>query len=95
MGRQRSLLLIATHTAVQLDSEWLEAFWCEQCQQRKWYHIHKVGDRQYTVEVASPELWRQAEGLIHPDGNPSVSEFTRRHARRIGHHGIKDFAVIH
>ena len=95
MGRQRSLLLIATHTAVQLESEWLEAFWCEQCQQRKWYHIHKVGDRQYKVAVASPELWRQAEGMIHPDGNPSVSEFTRRHARRIGHHGIKDFAVIH
>jgi hypothetical protein len=95
MGRQRSLLLLASRTTVSLESEWLEAFWCEECQERKWYHIRKVGDRQYQAKVAPMELWHQAEGMIHPDGNPSVGEFTRRNARRVGYHGIKDFAAIH
>lgn len=95
MSRQRSLLLLASHNTISLGSEWLEAFWCEECQTRKWYHVRKVGDRQYTVEVAPMDLWLQAEGMIHPDGNPSVGEFTRRQARRIGYHGIKDFAAIH
>lgn len=95
MGRQRALLLLASHTAVSLESEWLEAFWCEECQQRRWYHVRKLGDRQYSVEVAPVDLWQQAEGMIHPDGNPSVGEFTRRQSRRVGYHGIKDFAAIH
>ncbi|MBF2000286.1 MAG: hypothetical protein IGS38_06165 [Synechococcales cyanobacterium M58_A2018_015] len=95
MGRQRALLLLASHTAVSLESEWLEAFWCEDCQQRRWYHVRKLGDRQYSVEPAPVDLWQQAEGMIHPDGNPSVGEFTRRQARRVGYHGIKDFAAIH
>jgi hypothetical protein len=95
MGRQRALLLLASHTAVSLESEWLEAFWCEDCQQRRWYHVRKLGDRQYSVEPAPVDLWQQAERMIHPDGNPSVGEFTRRQARRVGYHGIKDFAAIH
>lgn len=94
IGRQRSLLLIASQTTVSLNSEWLEAFWCEQCQTRKWYHVRKIDDRQYQAQVAPMDLWQQAEGMIHPDGNPSVGEFTRRQSRRMSYYGLKDFAAV-
>jgi hypothetical protein len=35
--RLKALMLVAKHTAVPLKDEWLEAFWCEDCQQTKWY----------------------------------------------------------
>ncbi|MEH1974492.1 MAG: hypothetical protein V7L02_15055 [Nostoc sp.] len=80
MERQNALILVTTKTVVPLENEWLEEFWCDQCQQTNWYHVKKF-NRTYEVSVASPELWQQASGVIHPDGNLSVGEFTRRHAR--------------
>ncbi|RDH48654.1 hypothetical protein [Fischerella thermalis] len=93
IGRQTALLLVANKTAVPLEGEWLEAFWCDQCQQTKWYHLKKR-ERIYEVFVASPELWQQAIGVIYPEGNPSVGEFTRRHARMVGCKSSKDFGFI-
>ncbi|MFQ4142100.1 hypothetical protein [Chlorogloeopsis sp. ULAP02] len=101
MGRQSALLLLASKTAISLEGEWLEAFWCDECQETKWYyvqcHLRKDTPQQnriYKVSVASPELWQQAIGVLHPDGNPSVSEFTRRHARMVSHKSSKDFRVV-
>ncbi|WP_026087512.1 hypothetical protein ACF3DV_20095 [Chlorogloeopsis fritschii PCC 9212] len=101
MGRQSALLLLASKTAVSLEGEWLEAFWCDRCQETKWYHVqcHLSKDtpqqiRAYKASVASPELWQQAIGVLHPDGNPSVSEFTRRHARMVSHKSSKDFRTV-
>ncbi|BAZ20165.1 hypothetical protein NIES4073_10410 [Kalymmatonema gypsitolerans NIES-4073] len=98
VSRRNALMLLATKTAVSLEDEWLEAFWCEQCQQTKWYHVQKHVSKApqkeactYEVSVASPELWQQAIGVIDLEGNPSVGEFTRRHARRVGYNGSKDF----
>lgn len=97
-SRQNALILIAAKTAVSLEGEWLEAFWCDQCQQTKWYHVKKrVNKTQnkeiciYEVSIVSPELWQQAIGVIHPEGNPSVGEFTRRHAKMLSYNGSKDF----
>ncbi|NMG06329.1 hypothetical protein [Brasilonema sp. UFV-L1] len=86
ISRQKALMLMAKKTAISLDCEWLEAFWCEQCNESKWYHVKKQACI-YHVSVASPELWRQAVGVIHLEGNPSVGEFTRRHARKVGYNG--------
>jgi hypothetical protein len=83
-------MLMAAKSAISLEGEWLEAFWCDECQETKWYHVQKQ-DRTYKVTVASPKLWQQAVGVIDPDGNPSVGEFTRRHARMVRYSGIKDF----
>ncbi|MBW4633629.1 MAG: hypothetical protein KME30_17560 [Iphinoe sp. HA4291-MV1] len=88
--RQSALMLMAAKSAISLEGEWLEAFWCDECQETKWYHVQKQ-DRTYKVTVASPKLWQQAVGVIDPDGNPSVGEFTRRHARMVRYSGIKDF----
>jgi hypothetical protein len=98
MARRSALMLVANHRAVPLEGEWLEAFWCDQCQNTKWYHVLQYvsdatphGSRSYKVRTAQPELWQQAEGVINPQGNPSVGEFTRRHARMASYNGSKDF----
>ncbi|MGB3292872.1 MAG: hypothetical protein WBB01_07800 [Phormidesmis sp.] len=39
-----------------LQAEWIETFWCAECQQQGWYHIREVSPRCYKVELASAEL---------------------------------------
>lgn len=90
MSRQNALILVAAKTAVPIEGEWLEAFWCDECDETKWYHVKKY-DTTYKVLLAAPELWQQAIGVIDPDGNPTVGEFTRRHARMVSYNGSKDF----
>lgn len=94
MGRRTALLLMATYTTVSLSGEWLEAFWCDQCQQTQWYHVHKVGDRNYHIKLAPQALWQQVQGVTPVDGNPSVGEFTRKSSRMLGHQGLKGFRFL-
>ncbi|WP_424099185.1 hypothetical protein [Moorena producens] len=89
-----ALMLIASKTTVAIEGEWVEAFWCSECQETKWYHVCKSGDRTYKVSLAPAELWQQVTGVIDPDGNSSVGEFTRRQSKRIGFYGVKDFGAI-
>lgn len=93
MGRRSALLAVATQATIPIEGEWLEAFWCDECQATEWYHVRKH-DRGYELSIAPRELWEQAIGVILPNGNPSVGEFTRRHARRDKYHGIKDFNAL-
>ena len=91
-------MLIASQTAVTLESEWLEAFWCKECQQKKWYHIRKSSNKTtktYDVKVASPQLWQQAMGVTDPHGNPSVGEFTSRNSRTMSYQGHQYFKAVH
>jgi hypothetical protein len=95
LGRRRALTVMARYAgAVPLTGEWLEAFWCDQCQESRWYHIHKTEANQYSVTLAPETLWMQASGVILPTGNPSVGEFTRRQARQTQFQGLKDFHRI-
>jgi hypothetical protein len=80
--------------AVPIAGEWIEAFWCEECQQTKWYHICKGEDRTFRVAIAPRDLWQYASGAIDPDGNPSVGQFTRRNSRMLGCNITKDFQFI-
>ncbi|QZZ20400.1 hypothetical protein J5X98_24655 [Leptothermofonsia sichuanensis E412] len=95
INRRTALMLVQSKTAIPLVGEWLEAFWCAECQTTIWYHIRKQESHHpsqaasYQVAIAPPELWQQATGLIHPNGNPSVGEFTRRQARMVGYQGIR------
>jgi hypothetical protein len=84
IGKRNAQFLLASQNTVLLNGEWLEAFWCEQCQQTKWYHIQKE-ERTYHVSVAPEHLWRQAIGVLPIHGNPSVSEFTKAQARFSGY----------
>ncbi len=80
-SRRKASIVLKIYGTVPLPGEWLEAFWCPDCQETKWYHIRKK-DSQYFVSLASRELWEQVTGVIDPRGNSSVSEFTLRQARR-------------
>jgi hypothetical protein len=81
INRKHAMLLFASRTTVALSGEWLEEFWCPQCQSRNWYHVH-LKDNVYQMELAPQELWQQATGVSDPTGNPSVGEFTRNSAKR-------------
>ncbi|WP_139276732.1 hypothetical protein [Spirulina major] len=90
--RLSALLLVATHTAVPLVGEWLEAFWCPECQESTWYYVRQGSDRTHEIQSAPRELWMQATGVINATGNPSVGEFTRRQAR--ARSGVRDFGMV-
>ena len=94
MGRKASLRVMASYTTVPLENEWLEAFWCDECQQNEWYWIAKSVDETYSLSRIPEDLWQQAQGVILSTGNPTVSEFTRRQSKRMSYQGIKDFAII-
>jgi hypothetical protein len=94
MSRRSALMLVNTQTTVPIEGEWLEAFWCEECQQKNWYHVRKTGDRIYQLSLAPQHLWQQVAGVIDPQGNPSVGEFTRRQSRLMSYNSIKDFEFV-
>lgn len=81
MSRKKALTLVASSKVVSLSGEWLEAFWCSECQETGWYHVRRQGAHTYELSPAPASLWQQASGVIHPAGNPSVGEFTRTQAR--------------
>jgi hypothetical protein len=86
------MMLIAASGAIALDGEWLEAFWCDQCNSIEWYHVKKK-ERIYEITPAPTELWQRAIGVSNPEGNPSVGEFTRRHARMTGYNAMREFQL--
>nr|WP_041549813.1 hypothetical protein [Chamaesiphon minutus] len=86
--------LIGFHTTISITGEWLEAFWCDRCQSTQWYYVCKTGDRTYEISLAPDELWQRVTGVVHPNGNPSVSEFTRREARVKQYQGVRAFNTI-
>lgn len=91
MGRRTALTLMSHQASVPLVGEWLEAFWCDHCQENQWYHVRKTDANAYQLTPAPRDLWMQASGVILPTGNPSVGEFTRRQARQTRFSGVKDF----
>lgn len=94
MSRQASLRVMASYTTVPIANEWLEAFWCEVCQQNEWYWVVKSPESAYILNRIPEDLWQQAQGVILADGNPTVSEFTRRQSRRMNYYGVKDFVMV-
>ena len=94
MSRRNALMLIANQTAVPIGGEWLEAFWCQECQQTKWYYVRQGSDRIYQISLAPTELWQQVAGVIDPHGNPSVGEFTRTQAKMLTHNSIRYFNCV-
>ncbi|MEA5573967.1 hypothetical protein [Calothrix sp. UHCC 0171] len=90
VSSRNARMLLAQQQAIPLSDEWLEAFWCQECHQKTWYRIRK---RNHIYEVSSvpPEIWQQVTGVIYPDHNPSVSEFTQRQVKKLGYHTSKDF----
>jgi hypothetical protein len=87
-------VLQAYRRVVALTDEWLECFWCESCQSSTWWHVRRHDRLSYTLSAVERGLWEQASGVIRPEGNPSVSQFSRRHARATGVQGLRQYRFL-
>jgi hypothetical protein len=94
VGRRSALMLVATRTTILLSGEWLESFWCDECQQTQWYHIRKLENNRYELSHAPAEVWQQAIGVVSSQGNPSVGEFTKRQACIASYQLVKEFQFM-
>jgi len=81
ISRFTALTLITNHSTVPLVGEWLESFWCPDCDETQWYYVRRLDGGVHDVVLAPQHLWQQVSGVLQQDGNPSVSEFTRRYSR--------------
>jgi hypothetical protein len=82
MSHKSAQLVIEAYPVLVLSNEWLEELFCPQCGSSLWCHITKIDRMLHSVRLPPRELWEQ---LAHVDPlvtNPSVSQFTRRSARR-------------
>jgi len=82
MNHRKAQLVIDVYPVLVLSDEWLEQLFCPQCGSSRWFHITKHSRVEHTVRWAPPELWQQVAHVDPLQPNPTVSEFTRRSARR-------------
>lgn len=92
--RRADELLSAYRKVLPLTDEWIERFWCEQCGSSSWWHVRRLDRISYTISAVPVELWEQATGVVRPEGNPTVSQFTRRHARANGVTGMRQYRFM-
>jgi hypothetical protein len=92
--RKSDELLAAFNRVLPLTGEWIECFWCEHCQASRWWYVKRHEDQDYTLSPVPRELWEQATGVIRVEGNPTVSDFSRRHARATGVTGMRQYRFI-
>ena len=96
-GQMTATLLMAEYTTVSLNGQWLEKFWCDDCGTAEWYRVERYqqdgrGAARYHLSLAARELWERVAGVTHPDGNPSVGEFTRKQSK--ARSMTKDFGFV-
>ena len=82
MASKTARLVINAYPVFVLSNEWLEELYCEQCGSSHWCHIIKHSPDQYTVRWAPQHLWEQVAHVDPSVANPTVSEYTRKQARR-------------
>ncbi|MFM7085521.1 MAG: hypothetical protein ACKOXO_00770 [Cyanobium sp.] len=92
--RRADELLAAYRRVLPLTNEWLECFWCDDCATSTWWHVTRHDRTAHSLAPVSRELWEQASGVILPEGNPSVSQFTRRQARASGVQGLRQYRFL-
>jgi 6-phosphogluconate dehydrogenase (decarboxylating) len=77
-----------------LNGEWLECFWCDHCETSSWWHVKRHEGLDYTLSPVPRELWEQGTGVIRAEGNPTVSDFSRRQARATGVTGLRQYRFL-
>ena len=83
MADKKAKLVIQAYPVLVLTNEWLEELFCPACGSSRWCHITKHDRVEHTVRWAPRELWEQVAHVDPVVANPTVSEFTRREARRL------------
>lgn len=92
--RKADELLAAYKHVLPLTNEWLECFWCASCGTSAWWHVRRHDRLEHSLSKVARELWEQATGVIRPEGNPTVSQFTRRQARATGVTGMRQYRFL-
>ena len=85
MSSKRARLVIQAYPVLVLSQEWLEQLYCPSCGQSRWHHVRREDDGSLSLRWAPRELWQQVAHVDPVHANPSVSEYTRRQARRLSH----------
>lgn len=85
MGDKRARLVMQAYPVLVLSNEWLEELFCQSCGQKTWCHVTRLASGDLQVSWAKRELWQQVAHVDPLQANPTVSEFTRRQARRLTH----------
>lgn len=83
MSEKKARLVIQSYPVFVLGNEWLEQLFCPVCGVSSWHHLVRHSDGQLSVSWASRELWQQVAHVDPVHANPTVSEFSRRQARRL------------
>ena len=82
MTAKRAQLVINAYPVLVLSDEWLEELFCPQCGTSRWCNITKHDRVNHSVRWAPRDLWEQVAHVDPTEANPTVSEYTRRSARR-------------
>ena len=82
MQAGKAKLLISAHPVLTLSDEWLDELFCPKCGLARWCHMVRHNRVEHTVRWAPRELWEQVAHVDPLRANPSISDFSRREARR-------------
>ena len=82
MADKKARLVIEAYPVLVLSNEWLEELFCPQCGTSRWCHVTRHDSVEHTVRWAPRDLWQQVAHVDPLVPNPTVSQFTRRAARR-------------
>lgn len=85
MPDKKARLVIQAYPVLVISSEWLEELFCPQCGCSRWHHVTRQEDGSLSLRWAERELWQQVAHVDPLQSNPTVSEYTRRQARRLQH----------
>jgi hypothetical protein len=85
MPDKKARLVIQAYPVLVISSEWLEELFCPQCGCSRWHHVIRQEDGSLNLRWAERELWQQVAHVDPLQPNPTVSEYTRRQARRLQH----------
>ena len=85
ISAKKAQLIINAYPVLVLSNEWLEELFCPECGTSRWCHVIKHDRIEHTVRWAPRELWEQVAHVDPSVANPTVSEYTRREARRHQH----------
>ena len=81
-------LIINAYPVLVLSNEWLEKLFYPECGTSRWCHVIKHDRIEHSVRWAPRELWEQVAHVDPSAANPTVSDYTRREARRHQHKRI-------
>ena len=82
MSYKTAQLVINAYPVLVLSNEWIEELFCPQCGSSRWCHITQLDRHTHSLCWAPPELWQQVAHVDPLVPNPTVSQYTRRAARR-------------